>query len=626
MNQSSDTDIDAKVEKLKKKYLEKTQLTDTAETTDHKSTHDTENVTSTALTSPTRRCYYREIKSHNKNLQELLKAVTRLPLRLDSKHASDESDDDLNIECTHSMLEPNIQCTETDVTLPSNVRAFSSPSETEHLGERPKNQRQPSPYLPSSASSLGHVYQELLEIYEKLQVERLSQQQWAAKLLKQEQQLEQREKLLLQHEETLHSVCGVQGEAHGRIRARQQQHQIEFEQLNFALKEKTKEGKRLKSSFVTIKDLNESLKKQLTDLSEQKKKLEDQLKKVQARLQNLQRKYDYAVAHKGQGNVCPKMELKPSRPDKTDKSVPTVKPVKTPGSGTSGKLLALLLDWVLDSQLVQTVAGDGKSGPFLLDMPPSATSLHERCAKTLPVLTEQLQQATEINSSLHLLLLKVSYWSLKQLDQSSQTPLTSTLRRLGEEMTKGSPDPSAPSKSRPCPLFKSPCLHTRFLSMLIILKTISQVDTLAQALEALLVELRAEEGQALFLHYQALPVVSALLRGGSPGLLAPALDVLMLMCGESWMQTQFLEACSTEDLFRTAALLLRNPRLELPLLEKVIMLLQRLSPLRKNKRLFEAFSLHLALQEKYRTVDPTHTFLRINLSSILFNLGMLTRP
>ncbi|XP_041940327.1 coiled-coil domain-containing protein 138-like isoform X1 [Alosa sapidissima] len=625
MNQSSD--IDAKVEILKKKYLEKTPLTDAAETTDHKSTHNVaEKVMNTAWKSPTSRCYYREIKSHNKNLQELLKAVTHFPLRLDSERGLDESDDVLNIECTHSMSEPNIQCTETDVTLPSNFRAFSSPSETEHLDERPKSQRQPSPYSHSSALGLGHVYQELLEIYEKLQVERLNQQQWAAKLLKQEQKLEQRENLLLQHQETLHNVCGVQGEVHGRIHALQQQHQIEFEQLNFALKEKTKESKRLKSSFVTIKDLNESMKKQLTDLGEQKKKLEDQLKKVQARLQNLQRKYDYAVAHKGQGNVCPKIELKPSRPDKTDKTVPAVKLAKIPGSSTSGKLLALLLDWVLDSQLVQTVEGDGKSSPFLLDMPPSATSLHERCAKTLPVLTEQLQQATETHSPLQLLLLKVSYWSLRQLDQSSQTPLTSTLRRLGEEMTKGSLDPSVPSKSRPCPLFKTPCLHTRFLSTLIILKTISQVDTLAQALEALLVELRTEEGQALFLHYQALPVVSALLRGGSPGLLASALDILMLMCGESWMQTRFLEACSTEDFFRTASLLLRNPRLELPLLEKVTMLLQRLSAIRKNKRLFEAFSLHLVLQEKYRTVDPLHTFLRINLSSILFNLGMLTRP
>ena len=55
-----------------------------------------------------------------------------------------------------------------------------------------------------------------------VQVERLNQQQWAAKLLKQEQKLEQRENLLLQHQPTLHKVCGVKGEVHDRVRALQQ--------------------------------------------------------------------------------------------------------------------------------------------------------------------------------------------------------------------------------------------------------------------------------------------------------------------------------------------------------------------------------------------------------------------
>ena len=42
----------------------------------------------------------------------------------------------------------------------------------------------------------------------------------------------------------------------------------------------------------------------------------------------------------------------------------------------------------------------------------------------------------------------------------------------------------------------------------------------------------------------------------------------------------FLEACSSEDFFRTAALLLRSSRLALPLLEKLSILLQKLSTLR----------------------------------------------
>ncbi|KAL2081704.1 hypothetical protein ACEWY4_023557 [Coilia grayii] len=621
MEQSSDTDIDAKVERLKKKYLEKRLLTAAGP---EKKSHYSERFANEVWKCPTRPCDYREIEAHSQNLQELRRAVTDFPPRLDSNHSLDGSDD-LNIEYIDSVLEPDSQCTETDVTLPSILGPLPTPLEAQHLGEKLKKQRHHSPHSPSSASDLGHVYQELMEIYRKLQAERLHQQKWAAMLLKREQELEQRENLLLQHQETLHKVCGAQDEVHGRIRALQQQHQIQLEQLNSALREKTKENKRIRSSFYTIKDLNESMKKQLTDLGEEKKRSEDQVKKVHARLENLQRKYDYAVAQKGRENICPKLELKPSRPDK---AAPIVKPaVLTKSSSTSGKLLALLLEWVVDSPLVQTTGKDRMGCSSLLDVPPSfPLFLHERCAKALPALTEQLQQTTEINSSLHLPLLKVSYWCLTQLDQNSQTLLTATLRRLGEEMTRGSPDPSVFSKSRPCPLFRSPCRHTRLLSMLIILKTITQVDTLAQALEGLLVELQTEEGQTLFLQYQALPVISVLLRGGNPGLLAPALDVLMAMCRETWVQKQFLEACSTEDFFSTASLILRNTRLELPLLEKVIMLLQRVSAIRKNKKLFEAFSLHLVLQEKHRTVDPSHTFLSVSLGSILFNLGMLTRP
>lgn len=55
--------------------------------------------------------------------------------------------------------------------------------------------------------------------------------------------------------------------------------------------------------------------------------------------------------------------------------------LQMPGGCTSGKLLALLLDWVLDSQLVPTAEGDSKTSPFLMDGPSSPPSLQERCAK-----------------------------------------------------------------------------------------------------------------------------------------------------------------------------------------------------------------------------------------------------
>ncbi|KAF4108657.1 hypothetical protein G5714_009730 [Onychostoma macrolepis] len=151
------------------------------------------------------------------------------------------------------------------------------------------------------------------------------------------------------------------------------------------------------------------------------------------------------------------------------------------------------------------------------------------------------------------------------------------------------------------------------------------VDVLAQAVEVLSGAVRTDEGRALFLEYQALPAVLALLRSGSPGLLAPSVDVLLQMSSESRTLSAFLDQCSSEGFFRCASLFLRNPRLEPPLLEKMLMLLQKLSSIRKNKRLFEASSLHLLLQEMHRTCDRSQAFISMNLSSILLNLGMLTR-
>ncbi|KAI5107586.1 hypothetical protein C0J45_3224 [Silurus meridionalis] len=150
-------------------------------------------------------------------------------------------------------------------------------------------------------------------------------------------------------------------------------------------------------------------------------------------------------------------------------------------------------------------------------------------------------------------------------------------------------------------------------------------DVLAQALCVLHGIVGEDEGRGLFLKYKALTTILAVLRTGSPGLLAPALEILLQMSAESPHLSAFLEVCSTDQFFCCAAVLLRNPRLDLTIAEKLSVLLQKLSFIRKNRRLFEASSLHLLLQETLRLSDPSRAFLNINLSSALFNLGVASR-
>ncbi|XDV29912.1 hypothetical protein PO909_032941 [Leuciscus waleckii] len=571
MSNESDSDLDERIELLKQRYLQRrNQVSPPVPDASALPSADDE---------VRRNQTCRKMRYYNKALREIYR----------TRSGADSAEED-------SPEETNIFCTETDVTLPSNLARSSSSSVLKDVMGESR----------SSSGAAVRVYQEMLHIYEKLQVERLSQQVWAAELCQRERDLQRRENTLVQQQRSAQRLRAVEEEMLRRL----QQYQQETNELEAALKQKNKENKRMKSSLDSMKELNESMKKQINEVSEQNRKLECQSQKVQARLENLQRKYESFTTHRGRETAVPKA-CKPENP-------PSKAAGKAAVPGPSVKLLAVLLDWVVDGQLVEV-----RDGSNLTNTNTLRPSLHERCAKALPVLVEHLHQSSVMESSLLLSLIRCIYCCLMLLERSTQhAVLTSTLRRLGEEVSRGSCDPARP---RVCPLFKSSCLHTRFLCSLIIIKTISQVDVLAQAVDVLACAVRTDEGQALFLEYQALPVVLVLLRGGCPGLLARSTGVLIQMSSESRLLSAFLDQCSTEDFFRCASMFLRNPRLEPSLMEKMLMLLQKLSSIRKNKRLFEVSSLHLLLQEMHRTADRSQAFLNINLSSILLNLGMLTR-
>ncbi|KAJ8415154.1 hypothetical protein AAFF_G00008520 [Aldrovandia affinis] len=670
-NESSETYIDFTVEKLKKKYLDRRKLVPKenikrsgfGDSIDNLKPCDFPLGTRISSTeeSPQDGYKYHDRKRYDKALQELFKAVRNVPERLDQVGewavSPDVSEDEHSTEEHDSPSETrNNLNTETDVTLPSSLTRTTGSCVTDTVAPVAKNPKRPSPQGSSlSATDISQVYQEMVQIYEKLHTERTHQQQWSAQLQEREACLQEREACLQEREACLQEreaclqqsealvlrphhallkIRGVEEEVHSHMRGLQEQHQQEIQQLNDVLKEKNRENRRIKANFDSIKEINDTMRNQLNDITEQNRKLEGQSRKVQARLENLQRKNEYSMAQKGRENVAPKAQgAKPSKQDKT--SLPT-KPNKASASPSLVRLLVLLMDWILDCHLVPPALapGDGKGAPG--QSVPQAGSLQtgsvqEKCSKVLPMLTEQLQLVPGVDAGLLVPLLKFIYWSLRQLDNTpQQNTLTSTMRRLGEEVYRGTGqlggtfDPSTRIKTSA--LFKSPCLGTRFPSTLIVLSTINQADILAQALDSLHDDLRCEEGRELFLWYRALPVVLAHLRGGSRGPLAVAVDILLQMAAESRLLNPFLEACSTEDFFRCIASLLRNPRLDVTLVEKASILLQKLSKIRKNKRLFELFTIHLMIQEMHRTADPAHAFLSVNLNSILYHLGMMRSP
>ncbi|XP_044933534.1 coiled-coil domain-containing protein 138 isoform X6 [Mustela putorius furo] len=414
-----------------------------------------------------------------------------------------------------------------------------------------------------------------------------------------------------------------------QIHQKLQQHDAEVEHLTEVLKERNKESKRLRSSFDALKELNDNLKKQLNEVSEENKKMEIQAKRVQARLDNLQRKYEFMTIQRLKGNSHAN-EMKSLKQDK----VPVSKTHKVPLNAQVYELLTVFMDWISDHHLSKIKSEEsGMDGEKpLLRFASQRNDIQEKCIKLLPMMTEQLQWMPFVNTKLHEPFVKFIYWSLRQLDAGTQhSTMTSTLRRLGEDIFKGvvtkgiqdnSLEHSVENKPKTAAFFKSSNLPLRFLSTLIVLRTVTQADYLAQAFDSLCLDLKTDEGKVLFLEYQAVPVILNHLRISSKGLLSNVIDSLLQMTVESKSLQPFLEACSNTLFFRTCSVLLRTPKLDLQILEKLSIILQKLSKIKSNKKLFELFTIHLMLQELQRTTHPEHAFLCINLNSTLFNLGL----
>ncbi|XP_029315230.1 coiled-coil domain-containing protein 138 [Cottoperca gobio] len=614
--QFKDTNVADTVEKLKQKYLERRKQLPPPE--DITSGSSDEAFRQLILVNRSKRPS-KELKCYSKALHELIKAVSNHPCQFGSDHDLHDSNEDLSGDSTATPLQDSqVLFTETDVTLPSCLD--DSPGSQENETDRKlQRARQLPDSCRSSSLVLVKVYQEMMTIYKQLKAERQSQQHW-------ERELQERERRLKQQEEAVGRLVRLEEMLHSGIPAVEEKHQQEVSRLQELLRERSKENRRLKSSFDTIKELNDTMKKQLNEINEQNKTLESQSKRVQARLENLQRKYEHGAASRS----CQKVSVTSTECVKPSRTSASGKPC-TKGSScpTPLKLLALLLDWVLDGQTFSLVAG--KEGKDVGRCLPPEVVLDERCLKVLPLLAEQLHRTPPSEPDLLLNLLRLIHWALRHTDSSRpHVALSATLRRIGEEVSKPPaqltgpqsdypdlPTHSGPSRSRP--LYRSPCPHTRILSTLIILRTVTQADVLAQVLDGLRTELMSEESRRRFLRCGGVCVLLSMIRAGRGGLHTPV-DILMQLTEQSCYLNPFLEACSCEEFFQTAAQLLKNPRVELPTLEKLSILLQKLSSIRKNRRLFEWSSLRLQIQELNHNANHTHIFLCLNLRSILHNL------
>ncbi|KAG9492522.1 hypothetical protein GDO78_000815 [Eleutherodactylus coqui] len=411
-----------------------------------------------------------EKRHYNKALRDLLRRIR------DSTSQLEITDEHIDDDVRPVQESDSHFYTDTDVTLPSHLIAntctepsflMSGSARSKHNMRKPQNTALKSPNI--LPSEIHDIYEELSEIYQNLQQERMSQQEYSLQLKRREQSLLEKEEMLLKQQATLSKLKDVEEVVHAKFRIMKEQHVVEVKQISDALKEKIKENKRLKSSFDTLKEMNDTLKKQLNEVSEQNKKLESQAKKVQSRLENLQRKHSFLTVQKSR-DISQTVHI--PKPQNVEKKPTLVKP-KVPNDKQVYKLLTILMDWLSASE-----GNGGREKSLSTDKLPS-NCFQEKCAKVLPILVEQFQWMPLVNTRLHFSFMRFLYWTLRQLENRTQSTLTSTIRRLGEETFKGvvyhaEDESMMGDKPRPVAFFKSNNFPLRFISTLVVLKTVTQ--------------------------------------------------------------------------------------------------------------------------------------------------------
>ncbi|CAB4003034.1 coiled-coil domain-containing 138-like, partial [Paramuricea clavata] len=148
-------------------------------------------------------------------------------------------------------------------------------------------------------------------------------------------------------------------------------------------------------------------------------------------------------------------------------------------------------------------------------------------------------------------------------------------------------------------------------------------DYLSHTFDVLKSDLRGEESKRLFILHNGVQVILPFMKPKNKVLLEFAVDVTLQMSMESDVVAEFLTRCSTSDFFNVCTNLLQEKGLELKILEKLSIILQRLSKIRSNRRYFEAFQLVPVMQELLRQHDSDNAFLSLNLRSVLVNLNIV---
>jgi len=462
-------------------------------------------------------------------------------------------------------------------------------------------------YIHDEQKHIQKVHKELCDINQKLQEEHKRLKEWEYKLMKRDSLLKRKEKEL--------SNCADSMKTALQNELKEQGSRFEVES-DERLKELSNENKKIRNTIKVLTKSNENMRKRAEEGELKIQKYEEKTQNLQNRISNLQRKVEILQDQ----NKKQTSQTKYSS-NNSDRKISI--PSKEETTPVFYEVFGSTLQWISETYLTTNIVNLIKHKPQS-EHDPSLEVTNEKCLKVLVLLPRILPKIGQLQTDVQLGYLQFIYWSILHagLSQSSQKYCHSaTYRRIGEELYQ--PSLAQKDKETSPSFYRNKNVHVRLLSKLILLYTITQADVLSQVFQTLNQDLRLENGKDFFMKYKGTFVIFPLFKLTNKVNLMNSLDILMILSTDSPYLQPFLENLSTMEWVHSILTIMRSSMDDENMLEKLSLLLQRLSRIRSNKSIFEALQMKNAMSEIARTTNPTNDFLQLNLRSILFNLDSM---
>lgn len=246
-----------------------------------------------------------------------------------------------------------------------------------------------------------------------------------------------------------------------------------------------------------------------------------------------------------------------------------------------------------------------------------------QCGRVLPSLCELLR-----TPKLELPCLRLTQWCILMLNKSEiRNTLKTTYRRIGSwALDSLKTNGKSTSGSERDGAHRTLDLNGRMLTALLVLGTLSQADQVAQALDILRCDIMCEDGQEIFYKCRGLDILLPLV-SARPHLSRIA-DILLAVTTDSALAPGFLLELCVAEWFSVLFLSFGGPpgqrqsreSTDLDLIEKLAVVLQKLSKIGKSRVYFAKHGAGTMIREMLERYGADRPFLALNLRSIIVNL------